>query len=297
MLSTTEATKDNSKVGTKRVFLFEDAFKTFDGDRSSMREFLGGKGAGLAEMTSSGVNVPPGLTILTTCCREYSKTNKMPERLLEEVEVELKKIEEKLGRKLGDLEKPLLLSVRSGAKFSMPGMMDTILNLGLTDKTVDALAKQTDNARFAWDSYRRFIQMYSHVVLQVDKDHFEDILEEKKDELGIKSDADLKVEHLKALVAEYKKIVEESAKKPFPQDVKEQLAGAIEAVFKSWNNARAIYYRNLHKIDHNLGTAVNVQSMVFGNFDQNSGTGVCFTRNPSTGEKNTLRRISRKRPG
>lgn len=285
MLSTTEATRDNSKIGTKRVFLFEDAFKAFEGDRSSMRDFLGGKGAGLAEMTSSGVNVPPGLTILTTCCREYSKTNKMPEKLLAEVEVELKKVEEKLGRKLGDLEKPLLLSVRSGAKFSMPGMMDTILNLGLTDKTVESLAKQTDNARFAWDSYRRFIQMYSHVVLQVDKAHFEDVLEDKKDELGIKSDADLKVEHLKALVSEYKKIVEESTKKPFPQDVKEQLAGAIEAVFKSWNNARAVYYRNLHKIDHNLGTAVNVQSMVFGNFDQNSGTGVCFTRNPSTGQK------------
>jgi pyruvate,orthophosphate dikinase len=190
-----------------------------------------------------------------------------------------------LDRKLGDLEKPLLLSVRSGAKFSMPGMMDTVLNLGLNDKTVTSLAKLTNNERFAYDSYRRFIQMFSNVVLDINKMEFEDILDEFKDELKIKNDSDLSVADLKKLVHDYQALVLERSGKPFPQDALEQLKGAIEAVFKSWNTSRAVYYRNQYKIDHNLGTAVNVQSMVFGNFDNNSGTGVCFTRNPSTGEK------------
>ncbi len=285
MLSTTETSKGKDKIGNRRVFLFEDAYKIFDGNRDEMRELLGGKGAGLAEMTSSGVNVPPGLTILTTCCREYSKSGQFPSGLFDEVMKELESVEKSLDRKLGDLEKPLLLSVRSGAKFSMPGMMDTILNLGLNDKTVEAIAKQTGNARFAWDSYRRFIQMFSNVVLDIDKDEFEEILESAKKKANVKVDSDLSVEQLKDLIADYKKLVESETKKTFPQEVKEQLQGAVEAVFKSWNNTRAVYYRRLNKIDHNLGTAVNIQSMVFGNFDDRSGTGVCFTRNPSTGEK------------
>lgn len=286
MLSTTDKSKAKNSIGSKRVFLFGDAYKAFDGDRAVMREALGGKGAGLAEMTASGVNVPPGLTILTSCCREYTENGgKMPTGLFEEVVEQLKHVEKSLDRKLGDLEKPLLLSVRSGAKFSMPGMMDTILNLGLNDKTVESLSKLTKNPRFAWDSYRRFIQMFSNVVLDVTKDKFEDLLEDKKDELGITNDSDLTVDHLKELVKEYKELVKKRTSKDFPQDTTEQLEGAIEAVFKSWNNSRAVYYRNLNKIDHNLGTAVNVQSMVFGNFDNNSGTGVCFTRNASTGEK------------
>ncbi len=297
MLSTTEKSDVMEKIGSRRVFSFADAFKLFEDDDSEMKDYLGGKGAGLAQMTASGVNVPPGLTILTLSCREYSKSLSgptsgassgsvnMPEKLMQEVFEELTQIEKQLDRKLGDLEKPLLLSVRSGAKFSMPGMMDTILNLGLNDNTVEALARSTNNERFAYDSYRRFIQMYSNVVLGVSKDELEDILEEKKESLGIKYDADLKAEDLKDLVKKFEIRVKELTGTNFPQDVKEQLSGAIEAVFKSWNNNRAVYYRNLHKIDHNLGTAVNVQSMVFGNFDNDSATGVCFTRNPSTGEK------------
>ncbi|MBU6452129.1 MAG: pyruvate, phosphate dikinase [Cyanobacteria bacterium REEB67] len=291
MVSVTGSQAETSKEATKgdpakRVYRFEEAFDAFDGDRSAMRDLLGGKGAGLAEMTKSGVNVPPGLTILTSCCRQYTELGeKMPPALMDEVFADLARIEVALDRKLGDLEKPLLLSVRSGAKFSMPGMMDTVLNLGLNDKTVISLAKLTSNERFAYDSYRRFIQMFSNVVLEINKDNFEDILEEIKHELKVKSDADLSVDDLKKVVAQFKALVQERSGKPFPQDAREQLAGSIEAVFKSWNNSRAVYYRNLNKIDHKLGTAVNVQSMVFGNFDNNSGTGVCFTRNPSTGEK------------
>lgn len=285
MLSTTEKSGILDKIGKKRVFSFTEAFKLFEEDDSEIKDYLGGKGAGLAQMSASGVNVPPGLTILTLACREYSKTRVMPEGLMDEVLADLKTIESALDRKLGDLEKPLLLSVRSGAKFSMPGMMDTILNLGLNEKTVRSLSKLTGNERFAYDSYRRFIQMYSNVVMGVSKDELEDILEEKKENLGITSDADLKVEDLKDLVKKFEARVKELTGSQFPQDAREQLAGAIEAVFKSWNNNRAVYYRNLHKIDHNLGTAVNVQSMVFGNFDRDSATGVCFTRDPSTGEK------------
>ncbi len=287
MVSMTEqSSKSTTKKLTRRVYLFEEGYEALDGDREAMKEAFGGKGAGLAEMTRSGVNVPPGLTILTTCCREYTANGgKMLDGLMDEVNQQLAHVEAKLDRKLGDLQKPLLLSVRSGAKFSMPGMMDTILNLGLNDKTVESLAKLTDNPRFAWDSYRRFIQMYSNVVLEISKDQFEDILEDMKDELKVHTDSDLTVENLKKLVVLYKAYVLKKSGKGFPQDTKVQLSGAIEAVFRSWNNNRAVYYRNLNKIDHNLGTAVNVQSMVFGNFDNNSATGVCFTRNPSTGEK------------
>lgn len=270
----------------QRVFLFEEAYQFFSGDRNSMREMLGGKGAGLAEMSSAGISVPPGLTILTLACREYYREKaKMPHGLMEEVLHELTRIEKKLDRRLGDSKKPLLLSVRSGAKFSMPGMMDTILNLGLNDQTVESLAALTKNARFAWDSYRRFIQMYSSVVLEINKDRFEKLIEEVKHKYGVTSDSSMSIEALQELVQNYKAFVQREKGTSFPQDTRAQLAGAIEAVFRSWNNGRAIYYRNLNKIDHNIGTAVNVQAMVFGNFDNTSATGVCFTRNPSSGEK------------
>jgi pyruvate,orthophosphate dikinase len=286
MLGMPDAGAKQQAVGGKRVFLFEEGYKQFGADRNNMRELLGGKGAGLAEMTAAGVNVPPGMTLLTLLCRAYyDNGRKMPEGLFEEIKENLKAIEAKLDRKLGDVQKPLLLSIRSGAKFSMPGMMDTILNLGLNDQTVEGLSKLTNNPRFAWDSYRRFIQMYSNVVLDLSKDKFEDLLEDKKEKLRIKLDTELTVENLKELVVEYKALVKSERHVDFPQNTDEQLAGAVEAVFRSWNNSRAVYYRNLNKIDHNLGTAVNIQAMVFGNFDNNSATGVCFTRNPSTGEK------------
>lgn len=288
MTTTGAAQGVQAKVTTKRVFLFPDAHKEF-GDKGQLaKDMLGGKGAGLAQMTAAGVNVPPGMTLLTTLCRAYyDNGQKVPEGLFAEIKTELKAIEAKLDRKLGDVQKPLLLSVRSGAKFSMPGMMDTILNLGLNDQTVESLAKLTNNPRFAWDSYRRFIQMYSNVVLDLHKDKFEDLLHAKKESLGKSADTDLTADDLKALVADYKQLVKQERKIDFPQDTDKQLESSVEAVFKSWNNSRAVYYRNLNKIDHNLGTAVNIQAMVFGNYDDNSATGVCFTRNPSTGE-NTL---------
>ncbi len=279
-----------------RLFLFEEAHKFFsagDGDpaanlarrRDEMKAILGGKGAGLAEMTASGVQVPPGLTITTANCLDYYKQGKMPEGLLALVLEKLAKVEETVGRKLGDPSAPLLVSVRSGAKFSMPGMMDTILNLGLNSETVNGLAAITANPRFAFDSYRRFIQMYGNVVLGIDKEEFEHCLSKLKQSEGVKLDSELSAAALKSLVASYKEVVLARTGKPFPENVQEQLASAIEAVFLSWNNPRAIYYRDLNKIDHNIGTAVTVQSMVFGNLDDRSATGVCFTRNPSTGEK------------
>jgi pyruvate,orthophosphate dikinase len=284
--SKTSNAKAGSNTKGKRVFLFKDAYDHFKADRNLMKEMLGGKGAGLAEMTATGVNVPPGMTLLTSLCRDYYDNNqKFPANLFEEIKTELKQIENKLNKTLGDTAKPLLLSIRSGAKFSMPGMMDTILNLGLNDKTVESLAKLTNNPRFAWDSYRRFIQMYSNVVLDLSKDKFEDIIENKKHKLDISLDTELTIENLKELVSEFKQFVKTERHIDFPQNTDDQLLGAVEAVFKSWNNSRAVYYRNLNKIDHNLGTAVNIQAMVFGNFDNNSATGVCFTRNPSNGEK------------
>ncbi len=271
---------------SKLVFLFGDAYQEFKSDRTHMREMLGGKGAGLADMTASGVNVPPGMTLVTHCCRQYYRdNNKISEGLLDQVFAKLTSIESLLDRKLGDAHKPLLLSVRSGAKFSMPGMMDTILNLGLNDSTVLTLAKLTSNERFAWDSYRRFIQMYGNVVLAIDKADFEQLLEDQKKNVGARFDSDLDAGHLKQLSGRFKELVKDRTGNDFPQDPRAQLIGAIEAVFRSWNTSRAIYYRNLNKIDHNLGTAVNIQAMVFGNLDNQSGTGVCFTRNPSTGEK------------
>lgn len=297
-MSSAGASTTTKPVELKRVYLFKDAgdipFLNKSQNESGiasdagakMREIFGGKGAGLIEMTASGINVPPGLTITTNCCREYNDNGqKMPPGLMDEVIAQLNEVENLLNRRLGDNDHPLLVSVRSGAKFSMPGMMDTILNLGLNDQTVASLARLTNNARFAFDSYRRFIQMYGNVVLSISKDKFEDLLAETKEKYCLKTDADLNAEQLQELVRAYKELVVGEKNMEFPQNAHEQLAGAIEAVFRSWNNPRAIYYRNLNKIDHNLGTAVNVQAMVFGNLDNTSATGVCFTRNPSTGEK------------
>lgn len=269
----------------KRVLLFAEGSPYFQNDRALMRNELGGKGAGLAEMTYTHINVPPGLTIPTSVCRAYyQEGGAFPEGLMDEVMMALKTIEERLGRRLGDIEKPLLLSVRSGAKFSMPGMMDTILNLGLNDTTVESLAKLTNNPRFAWDSYRRFIQMFGNVVFDIRKDKFEQIIEHQKDQTGIELDTEFTTEHWKLIVSQFKDLVKKEKGIDFPQVPTDQLTQAIEAVFRSWNNPRAIYYRNLNKIDHELGTAVNIQSMVFGNLGDHSGTGVCFTRNPSAGD-------------
>ena len=254
--------------------------------QSTMRNLLGGKGANLAEMSNLGLPVPPGFTITTEVCTYYYDHGKTyPAELKAEVTKALEHIGALTGKGFGDRENPLLVSVRSGARASMPGMMDTVLNLGLNDVTVEALAKGAGDACFAWGSYRRFIQMYSDVVLGVDHYHFEDILESTKERKGFTLDTDLSADEWKVIVGEYKKIVEQELGKPFPQDPKEQLWGAIGAVFGSWINARANKYRELHNIPASWGTAVNVQAMVFGNLGETSATGVAFTRNPSTGEK------------
>lgn len=262
----------------KYVYLFKEG-------SADKKALLGGKGANLAEMTNIGLPVPPGMTITTEACKEYYRLGqKLPEGLLDEVKSNLSVVEEQAGKKFGDLANPLLVSVRSGAMFSMPGMMDTILNLGLNEETVQSLAKNTGNPRFAYDAYRRFIQMFSDVVLEIPKYEFEDILDRQKELQGVKFDQELTTESLRAIIDSYKELVENKQGKPFPENPFDQLAMAIEAVFRSWNNDRAIVYRNLNKIDHDLGTAVNIQSMVFGNMGNDSGTGVAFTRNPSTGE-------------
>ena len=252
---------------------------------SSMKELLGGKGANLAEMSSLGLPVPPGFTITTEACNWYYANNEeYPAELADQMVTGLGKIEQATGRKFGDATSPLLVSIRSGARASMPGMMDTVLNLGLNDQTVEAMAVEANDARFAYDSYRRFIQMYSDVVLGVDHGIFEDILEDAKDASGYSQDTDLTADDWKDVVKSFLKSVEQELDKPFPQDPKEQLWGAIGAVFSSWMNARAITYRKLHNIPVEWGTAVNVQAMVFGNMGESSATGVAFTRNPSTGE-------------
>ncbi|MGN6182883.1 MAG: pyruvate, phosphate dikinase [Thermoanaerobaculia bacterium] len=253
---------------------------------AKMKEVLGGKGAGLAEMTNIGVPVPPGFTISTGVCTYFYEHDKSyPPQLQQAVAENLGKVEASVGRKFGDREKPLLVSVRSGARASMPGMMDTILNLGLNDETVQGLARSSGDERFALDSYRRFIQMYSDVVLEIDREHFEHELFALRDRVGAQTDAQIPAESLRELVATYKNIVREKLGKDFPQDVNEQLWGAIGAVFNSWHNQRAITYRKLNQIPDDWGTAVNVQSMVFGNMGDDCATGVAFTRNPSTGEK------------
>ena len=253
-----------------------------EGDKS-MKDLLGGKGANLAEMTKLGLPVPPGFTITTEACRVYLHDGKAPESLDTEVTVALRKVEEEMGRKLGDPKDPLLVSVRSGAKFSMPGMMETVLNIGLNDKSVLGLAAVSGNERFAWDSYRRLIQMFGKTVLDIDGDLFSDALDELKAERGVKGDTELTAEDLKGLVDTFKGIVKEQTGNDFPQDPRTQMDMGIEAVFRSWNTERARIYRRRERIPHDLGTAVNICTMVFGNMGENSGTGVCFTRDPSSG--------------
>ena len=255
-----------------------------DGD-ASMRNLLGGKGCNLAEMASLGLPVPPGFTITTEVCTQYyDNNNQYPEDLEQQVDVALKQVESAMGMEFGNPENPLLVSVRSGARVSMPGMMDTVLNLGLNDVTVEGLAKKSGDERFAWDSYRRFVQMYGDVVMGIDHHDFEDILDTYKREEDIAQDTDITADGWKDIVKEYKALVERELGKPFPDDPKEQLWGAISAVFKSWMVPRAITYRRINEIPESWGTAVNVQSMVFGNMGDDCATGVAFTRDPSTGE-------------
>ena len=253
-----------------------------EGDKS-MKDLLGGKGANLAEMTKLGLPVPPGFTITTEACRAYLKESTVPESLATEVTTALRGVEDQMGRHLGDPSDPLLVSVRSGAKFSMPGMMETVLNIGLNDESVLGLAAVSGNERFAWDSYRRLIQMFGKTVLDIDGDLFSDALDELKAARGVKGDTELTAEDLKGLVDTFKGIVKEQTGKDFPQDPRTQLDMASEAVFRSWNTERAHIYRRREKIPHDLGTAVNICTMVFGNMGENSGTGVCFTRDPSSG--------------
>jgi pyruvate, orthophosphate dikinase len=275
----TSLEKAVKKSPRKWVYLFAEG-------NAKMRDLLGGKGAGVAEMTNAGLPVPPGFTITTEACNEYYRVGKQfPPGMWDQALAALATVEEQMGKKLGDVENPLLVSVRSGAKFSMPGMMDTVLNLGLNDETVQGVIKQSGDERFAYDSYRRFIQMFSKIVMDADPKAFEAKLEEARDQAGVKTDAELSADTLKQLVVEFKQIAEKEAGEPFPTDPQEQLRKAIEAVFSSWNNDRAIAYRNAQKIPHDLGTAVNVQTMVFGNLGWDSGTGVAFTRDPSTGEQ------------
>lgn len=270
-------------VETKFVYSFGDGKSQGD---ATMKNLLGGKGANLAEMSKMGLPVPPGFTISTEFCDFYYKNNKeFSESVMQEVANAILEIEQKIGAKFGDEQNPLLFSVRSGARASMPGMMDTVLNLGLNDKTVLALANNSGNKRFAFDSYRRFIQMYSDVVLGVDHYHFEVILDEKKQQHGARTDTDLTADQLEEIANLFKQKVKEEIGRDFPQDVSEQLWGAVAAVFDSWMNDRAITYRALNNIPAEWGTAVNVQSMVFGNMGETSATGVAFTRNPSTGVK------------
>jgi len=257
---------------------------TADGD-GKMKDVLGGKGAGLAEMSRAGVPVPPGFTISTEVCNIYFQNgNQVPSEINDQVLKGLTKLEKQIGKKLGDAKNPLLVSVRSGAKFSMPGMMNTILNLGLNDETTEGLAKLTSNPRFAYDSYRRFIQMFGEVALDIHMEKFDDIFDARKHKAKVKSDTDLSAEDLKAIIVDYKKLVEKETKKPFPQDAHEQLAMSRDAVFRSWWNAKAAYYRKMEKIPDEVGTAANVQAMVYGNLGDTSATGVGFTRDPATGE-------------
>jgi pyruvate,orthophosphate dikinase len=267
----------------KYVYFFGDGKADGNG---AMKDVLGGKGAGLAEMTNAGLPVPPGFTIATSGCRLYFQNdNKTPDFILAQKDEALAKLEHLLGQKLGERKNPLLVSVRSGAKFSMPGMMDTVLNLGMNDDVVEVFAEKTNNPRFAYDSYRRFIQMFGNVVMEIPKDKFEHVFDGQKKKKKVKLDTELTAEDLKEVIAEYKKVVRKVAGKDFPQDPQIQLNMAIEAVFRSWYNPRAKTYRRLNKISDDLGTAVNVQTMVFGNMGDTSGTGVGFTRDPATGAK------------
>ncbi|HJU02853.1 MAG TPA: pyruvate, phosphate dikinase [Actinomycetes bacterium] len=265
-------------MADKYVYDFQEGNK-------DMKYLLGGKGANLAEMTNMGLPVPLGFTVTCEACNAYRAAGRQfPEGMLDEVTEHLERLEEGMGRRLGDPADPLLVSVRSGAPFSMPGMMDTVLNLGLNDQSVEGLTKQTGSERFAWDSYRRLVQMYGKTVMGVDGDRFEEALDHAKEQKGVRNDVELDENDLRRLVEEFKGIVQQDTGREFPQDPKEQLKGGIEAVFGSWDNKRAIDYRRKNKIDDSLGTAVNIQAMVFGNKGDDSGTGVAFTRNPANGD-------------
>ena len=269
-------------MATKYVYLFNEG-------NANMRELLGGKGANLAEMTNIGLPVPYGFTITTEACTRYYEDGKtIADEIVKQIYDALAVVEEKAGKKFGDLENPYLVSVRSGARASMPGMMDTILNLGLNDVAVEGLAKKTNNKRFAYDAYRRFIAMFSDVVMEIEKSKFEAVLDEYKEKKGVQYDKDLDADDLVGVVARFKEIYKAEKGVEFPQDPKEQLMEAVKAVFRSWDNPRAIYYRRMNDIPGSWGTAVNVQSMVFGNMGDDCGTGVAFTRNPATGEKKLM---------
>ncbi|MDQ3479995.1 MAG: pyruvate, phosphate dikinase, partial [Actinomycetota bacterium] len=259
-------------------------FDFSEGD-ASQRGLLGGKGANLAEMTNLGLPVPPGFTITTDACRAYLDTGQQPAELVEEVDKHLAALEERMGRKLGQPDHPLLVSVRSGAKFSMPGMMETVLNIGLNDESVEGLAAISDNPRFAWDSYRRLLSMFGSTVLDVDRSRFDQALDDLKTSAGVETDVELTAEDLRQLVATYEQIIVEETGSEFPQQPREQLDLAVLAVFSSWNTERAKLYRRQERIPDDLGTAVNICSMVFGNLGDDSGTGVCFTRDPATGHR------------
>ncbi|HKW19639.1 MAG TPA: pyruvate, phosphate dikinase [Terriglobales bacterium] len=277
-----ESAKSTPKTAMKYVYSFGGGKADGNG---KMKDDLGGKGAGLAEMTNAGLPVPPGFTIQTEACREYMRNGGVSEEVDRQMEEALRRLENLQAQKLGRGENPLLVSVRSGAKFSMPGMMDTILNLGLNDESVESLAKRASNPRFAYDSYRRLIQMFGNVVLDIEKHAFDEVFDAKKKQKKAKLDTDLDAKALKEVIAEYKKVVKKHAKRDFPQDPHEQLVMARDAVFRSWLNDRAKHYRRINNISDDLGTAVNVQAMVFGNLGETSGTGVGFTRNPAIGTK------------
>ena len=266
-------------MGKKWVYLFTEG-------NADMRELLGGKGANLAEMTNIGLPVPQGFTITTEACTQYYEDGReINNEIMGQINEHIEKMEQITGKKFGDMENPLLVSVRSGARASMPGMMDTILNLGLNENVVNVIAQKSGNPRWAWDCYRRFIQMYSDVVMEVSKSEFEKIIDEVKAAKGVKYDTELTADDMKELITRFKAFYKESKGEEFPQDPKVQLMEAVKAVFRSWNNPRAIVYRRMNDIPGDWGTAVNVQTMVFGNKGDTSGTGVAFTRNPSTGEK------------
>ncbi len=273
-------------MSKKFLYLFKEGHDAFGGDQTTMKNILGGKGAGLAEMTHAGMPVPQGFTITTEACTQYYADNR---EINDEIKADIFKymgiLEEQTGKTFGSVDNPLLVSVRSGARQSMPGMMDTILNLGLNDQAVEGLAKKTDNPRFAYDCYRRFIQMYSDVVMELGKSFFEERIDAMKERKGVTQDVELTADDLKELVKEFKQIYREKQGSEFPQDPKEQLIGAVKAVFRSWDNPRANVYRRDNDIPYSWGTAVNVQSMAFGNMGDDCGTGVAFTRNPATGEK------------
>ena len=271
------------------LYLFQEGHEAFGGDQTQMKNILGGKGSGLAEMTNAGMPVPQGFTITTEACTQYyADGREINPEIQADIFRYMEKLEEITGKKFGDVNNPLLVSVRSGARQSMPGMMDTILNLGLNDASVEGLAKKTDNPRFAYDCYRRFVQMFSDVVMGVSKTLFEEVIDQMKEAKSVKNDVDLTADDLKTLVVKFKKIYEDNEGKPFPQDPKEQLIEAVKAVFRSWDNERANVYRRMNEIPYEWGTAVNVQAMAFGNSGDRSGTGVAFTRNPATGERKLM---------